>query len=73
MTVNLNSLIGISFPDGTFQGSGLSAANTNTSITIPVGTTMQRPPTPNGCAIRFNASDGTYEYYSPNINLWVKF
>ena len=72
MTITIDPRSGITFPDGSYQNSGMSAnANGKTSITLPSGTTAQRPAPSGNCMIRWNIDVQRYEYYDPNISTWI--
>ena len=51
--------------DPVFSGTG--------SVTIPVGTTAQRPSSPTNGEIRFNTTTGEPEWYDSSSSQWVNF
>lgn len=57
MSINVNGSVGIS-------------QNTTEVTKIPVGTTAQRPDTPEAGMIRFNTDEGYVEAYDPDLEEW---
>ena len=41
------------------------------ALTLPVGTTAQRPGTPTAGMLRANSSTGYIEYYDTTASLWI--
>jgi len=42
------------------------------SLTIPIGTTAQRPASPMGGMIRYNTTVNAFEYYDANSTTWIQ-
>lgn len=52
-------------------GAGKLIVNATTALTLPSGTTVQRPVVPAGGDYRYNADTGTVEYYDAVSAMWV--
>ena len=51
--------------------SGLVTVNATGALTVPVGTTAQRPATPANGMLRLNSSTNSLEVYSSNLTAWT--
>ena len=78
-STDISSITGLSVANTAITGTitvsqlDVAFANGTGGMTIPSGTTTQRPPNPTTGMTRFNSTTGYPEWYSSSASSWIQF